>query len=206
MLTKHIVANLIDQLNMKSCIQNSYKNYHAQGLWCIDLFRSDKMNIKLFFLFPDIIKEKDYLVNPHNHGYNFTTEVLYGSVDHVVFKEKPYDPSIIASVGWKKHTYEWYKPRGEQLTEKGKVRLAIESCEKYTAGQGYYCDTDVIHSIITTDEPTCLLLCQFSDQSLKGKDIYIHPSKQSNVSSGYERFSPDEITGLLNMLKEKLEV
>jgi len=199
-IAKHIVANLIDQLSMKSCIQNSFKDYHAKGLWYIDLFRSEKMNMKLFFLIPELIEAKGvHLVNPHNHGYNFTTEVLYGSVQHDTFVEgEGYD--------YRKYTYDWYKPRDQRLIFQANLGLDIETSNIYTAGQGYYCDTQTIHSIIASDEPTCLLLYQFSDQELKSKDVYINRFAYRNEPVGYERFTPEEIKLMLGNLKKELGV
>jgi hypothetical protein len=204
--TKMEVKNLIGQLDMEKCLMNSFKNYHTEGLWYVNLFRDLDYTVKLYFMMPGLIKNRNvgYLVSPHTHAYNFTTEVLFGSVRHIILTEDaPKDPRH----QWYKYKYESMKQPDDRLNFIGETNLGIASDINYTQGQAYYVDTNMIHSlIIPEDEMTCLLLHQYEDKVLTGTDFYTTEPEKPSFKNIYKGYTRDEVNELLNILKLKIDL
>lgn len=131
--TKMLVKNLIEQLDMEKCLKNSFKNYHTEGLYYINLFRNLNLTIKLYFVITGLIKNRNvgYLVSPHTHAYNFTTEVLFGSIRHIILEEDNIKGSDCI---WNKYTYNSFKNPEERLSFIGKTNLAVVSDINYNFG------------------------------------------------------------------------
>jgi hypothetical protein len=201
--TKAMVKNLIEQLDMEKCLQNSFKNYHTEGLYYINLFRDLDLTVKLYFMMPGLVKNRNvgYLVSPHTHAYNFTTEVIKGSVRHLILTEDaPKDPNY----QWYKYKYESIKKPEDRLSYIGETNLGIESDFNYVQGQSYYVDTDTIHSLIVPeDEMTILLLHQFEDK-VSETDFYTTLSEKPSFKNIYKGYTEDEVKALLNIVMEEI--
>jgi hypothetical protein len=204
--TKYLVKNLIDQLNMEKCLQNSFKNYHTHGIYYINLFRDLDLTIKLYFIMPGKVAHnpEGFLVAPHKHAYNFSTQVLFGKMRHVVFEEKDYGDKN----NWYKYLYESYKKPEERLQLLNSTTLEVASDLIYTSGQSYFVDTDVTHSLVVPDlnEMTCLMLTQFADTQLNGTDFYSTSPTPPSFENIYEQFIENEVVDLLNILKKELKI
>jgi hypothetical protein len=198
--TKMLVKNLIEQLDMEKCLKNSFKNYHTEGLYYVNLFRDLDLTIKLYFLMPGKAKNRNvgYLVSPHTHAYNFTTEVLHGSIRHITLTEDgPKDPDL----QWYKYKYESAKKPEDRLNLVGETNLSIESDITYTQGQAYYVDTNTIHSLIAPeDQMTILLLHQYEDK-VSETDFYTTLSEKPSFKNIYRGYTEDEIKELLDLIK-----
>jgi hypothetical protein len=199
--TKMEVKNLIEQLDMEKCLKNSFKNYHTEGLWYINLFRDLDYTVKLYFMMPGLIANRNngYLVSPHNHAYNFTTEVLFGSVRHIIMSEQvPQEDNS----QWYKYSYHSSRKPNDRLEFVGRTNLGIESDINYTQGQAYYVDTNMLHSLIVPEhELTCLLLHQYEDKILDGTDFFSVEPVAPSFKNTYMEYKPSEINMLLDVLK-----
>jgi hypothetical protein len=201
--TRMLVKNLIDQLDMESCLKNSFKNYHTEGLYYINLFRDEKLTIKLYFMMPGIVQNANsgYLVSPHSHAYNFSTQVLFGEVQHVIFKEDE------DGRGWHKFTYESNKKPEDRFIYRKEVGLKAVGKSNYYTGEDYYLDTTQVHSLIVPEATiTCLLLHQYADTELNGTQFFSTSPEKPSSKNAYSTFTEHEVNLLLKLLKKRIGI
>lgn len=194
--TKLMVQNLVSNLNMEDCIKNSFKNHHVKGMNYINLLRDSRITLKLYFLDPELVKSnnQDHLVCPHNHRYNFNTEVLMGAVSNVLFEEVKGDD-------WNVYRYSSSKIGQDKFGEKSQCGLLETSRILYKPGQNYYMETDQIHTLVPSDEFTILLLYQFNN--LEGDTGFYTPTDVlPEFDEIYDKFTEQEINEYLAFLKK----
>jgi hypothetical protein len=204
--TKMLVKNLIEQLDMEKCLKNSFKNYHTEGLFYINLYRDNNLTIKLYFLMPGLVKNRNvgYLVSPHTHAYNFTTEVLFGSIRHITLKE---DKIREGEPTWYRYLYESFKSPEDRLSFSGATNLKVDTDIEYRKGEAYYVDTEMIHSLIAPENHmTCLLLHQYEDKVLDGTDFYTTVNETPSFRNIYAEYTEEEVNTLLNLVKLELGI
>jgi hypothetical protein len=152
---------------------------------------------------PGKVKNRNvgYLVSPHTHAYNFTTEVLKGSIRHITLTEDgPKDPNL----QWYKYKYESFKKPEERLSFVNETNLCIESDFNYVKGQSYYVDTNTIHSLVAPeDEMTILLLHQFTDR-VSETDFYTTLTEKPSFKNIYKEYSAKEVRELLDIALEEI--
>lgn len=198
--TKHMLRNLISNLDIQECINNSFKNYHTVGLDYVNLLRTDRLTLKLYFIDPIRVQpSKDgYLVNLHNHRYNFSTQVLYGSVTHLLFEEKEGE-------GWFRYDYNSDNSKDSRFQFVKETGLTVVDADYYVQGESYLCDIHQIHTLKLHEKPTCLLLHQYNDILMDGTKFYSRENTPPTLNSDlYQRFTTNEIINYLGQLHLEL--
>ena len=202
------IINPISNLEVKDCeveeiIANSFKNFHAKGLDYICIHRSKKETVKVYFLDGDVTKLPE-VINPHDHRYNFNTEVLAGAyVDHV-YKEESRDSRI----GDPYKTYAYLTPLngGNGFTEIGhkEVYLNRYRSARCTVGNlPIISPAPRIHTIQMINDQTVLMLRQFED--VLPLDVattcYIKEGYTKPDTTGlYDKFTADELIARLKII------
>lgn len=193
-----LVNNLAISLDYDEAIKHSYKNYHNVGLNYINLFRDERITIKLYLLDPaEITPNSDgFLVNPHNHRYNFSTTVLFGSIYNVSFREDRLNPLN----NYNPHVYHRFDYQGYQenssFVHYGKVELEPYNYSIYYPGESYHIDTHAVHSLELTEEKTGLLLIQYRDTILNGTKYYGRTMDAPNACKDdrlYQKYTKSEL-------------
>jgi hypothetical protein len=200
--TKYMIRNLISNLDIQDCINNSFKNYHTVGLDYVNLLRTDRLTLKLYFIDPSRVQpsQDGYLVNLHNHRYNFSTQVLYGSVSHLLFEETE-------GKGWFRYDYNSDNSKDSRFQFVKQTGLETLEDTLYKQGETYLCDIHQIHTLRLAGEPTCLLLHQYNDIMMDGTKFYSRENTPPTLNSDlYQRFTTDEIIDYLGRLHIELGV
>jgi hypothetical protein len=200
--TKHMIRNLISNLNIDDCINNSCKNYHTVGLDYINILRTDRLTLKLYFIDPSRVQpsEDGYFINLHNHRYNFSTQVLYGSVSHLLFEEREGND-------WFRYDYNSDNSKDSRFQLVKETGLTIVDATYYESGESYLCDIDQIHTLKLAGEPTCLLLHQYNDIMMDGTKFYSRNNTPPTLDNNlYQGFSEDEIYYYLAKVKYELDI
>lgn len=188
---------LIDDQNaaLATMADNSYCDFHAPGLDYLCLGRGPIQTTKAYFF--DRMADADKPVMPHNHRYDFYTQVLAGRCTHARFRLcSPTDPSPF------KRTYRqrcWNSPlidggKGWDIPDAGRVSL-VPMREEYMPGEGYFVSAEEIHDI-DVDRETVLLITQFPNRiprELPTSTYFpIQMMSLPDISGLYNRMTPSE--------------
>jgi hypothetical protein len=185
-------------------IANSYKNFHAKGLNYICLSRTPLATVKLYFFEGEVLTAPE-LVIPHNHRYNFITEVLAGTLRDKEYKEIEEAHLGLALRKAQKWKYMTPLNGGNGFTWESETNLWWYAEKEMTKGQSLYSPAHKIHTI-TIQPDTVLLLTQLRD--IVPLDAPTHSysftSKETkpNTSGLYEKFTEDELKTYLDKYEE----
>jgi hypothetical protein len=176
-----LLKNLLTGLTPEEVQQDSFLNYHAIGFNYLCLLRSPRLTVKMYFATKDLrpCGNEDYVVNPHDHSYNFHTLCLTGSVDNINFH-------VTDTPAGYYHAFRFDSDQ-KRFAREGRATLHGHR-DTYKAGDSYYLEHDVVHTI-SAQPGTSLLLIQYEKQ-LKGptrffsyednppslKNLYVRPS------------------------------
>jgi hypothetical protein len=176
MLHLNIAHNLLSQIRPEVAAQHSFLNYHAPGMDYLCLLRSDDLTVKLYMTNRGRLRTcgtMDFLVNPHNHAYNFMTYVISGHVTNINFVERD------DRKGWFRSNYKDRKVSDPKETSLHKI-----SSQVYRENENYYLDHWVIHTIsVPLHQQTCLMLFQYRDQP-KDHTLYFSPKAEAPNTEG----------------------
>lgn len=182
-------------------IANSYKNFHAKGLHYVCLERSPVVTLKAYFFEGDAVDLPEVVV-PHNHRYNFTTEVLAGELTDIEYTIVPVDMCETEEVA---QQWNYLTPLngGNGFTWVGETGLVREEDISLEAGGLLLSLHDKIHTI-RVKPGTVLLLSQMQDKVPVGRptQAYSFGTKEQkpNTSGLYEKFTLCEMIGRLQQL------
>jgi len=182
---------------IEEIIANSYKNFHAKGMDYLCLKRTEWHTQKVYFLDGDVTKIPE-VINPHNHRYDFRTQVLAGVMSNSEYIETE------ESDGKVYQEFEWRTPLlgGDGFTWKKETRL-FETKRFFYRKDGFYgMDARDFHTIRMHADQTVLLLDQWADIVPEDEPtITFVPDKTAPSLDGlYERFTADEITKRVKIL------
>lgn len=198
-MTRFFVRNMIENANPEEGVKHSFNNYHVEGVKYLNLLRSDRLTVKIYLLDPLLIKpnQDGFLVNPHDHRYNFGTTVLFGAVSNIVFHESP------QGNGWNHFKYQ---ADTKEFTPKGEVGLNMTEHLFYTSGQTYYTDIEDIHTLRLSDRLTGLLLLQYNDINSLTNFYGREPESPSSCKEAhlYQRFTVEEYQQWLGFVKARV--
>lgn len=189
-------------INLQSALANSYKNFHARGFDYLCLSRTPDLVRKVYF-FGDIAPDASEIVNPHDHRYNFSTEVLAGSVINQIYRT-----CSAGQRGARRYTRWQYRTPlngGSGFRFDDVYPLLMVNAHCYAEGERYNLSGDQIHTIAVKRD-TVLLLEQGPDQPLDCTFTYTprermpdHPPEMTGL---YERFTADEIRERVRWLNQ----
>lgn len=191
-------------LNIDEIVSNSYKNFHAKGLNYICLSRNGNATVKAYFFEGDIVSAPEVVV-PHNHRYDFVTEVLAGELvdkEYREVKEKDLGLGLRAVQRW-----EYMTPlnggKGFQWASESFLWWYGE--RTVAKGQSLFSPAHKIHTIKVKPD-TVLLLTQLRDKVPLDQPTLAYSfgtkEKKPNTSGLYESFTPDEVKKYLKQLKK----
>jgi len=186
-ILKSIVKHISDD-EINALAKNSVENHHVNGIQYLCLHRSNDLTVKVYFI-PGYANINDgYLVNPHNHRYDFDSEVISGEIEHHRFK-------VTKGKGeWEQLGYCHKKKDIEHLETE--VRLKTYKIESHKEGSGYHTDANEIHTLKVI-VPTILGLIQYKDVNFES---HLYARDGIKISNSCE-MSAQLYRQLLNNLK-----
>lgn len=141
-----------------------------------------------------------WVVNPHDHGYNFDTLVLAGECTNLTFAEQDGD-------GWW-HRFRFASPMrgGDGFSQQGRSGLRMTGRGVYQAGDSYSLRHSEIHTIaVPPATPTTLLLFQYRDVPAKPSTVFFHDDAEPPSLAGlYEPMGTGEYLRLLDQIERLL--
>lgn len=153
-MNPYTISRLLRQTNPEVACHYSVINHHVDGLHYLCLHRSEDLTIKVYIMEEPANPNGLYLVNPHTHRYAFSTVVLNGALDHVLFDKVEGDD-------WEEFRYD-PESRGKTLVQ----RCSLKS-RKQVQGfrSAYWLEPESIHTLQIRKEqgPLILGLAQMRD-------------------------------------------
>jgi len=180
---KSKVLALIDGIDIDIAFKNSYEAFHKPCVKYINLVRTQNYTAKIYVFDNVELNEQGYLVNPHNHAYNFTTHILVGGVRNVIFEVQPY------TLGdWQLCEYSTPLNGGDGSEIVTRCNLKEKSNYDYnTSVDIYNMDHRQVHTIIPrTDRTTILFLEQYRD--IVEKTHYLKPEFDNHHNCIHQKF------------------
>jgi hypothetical protein len=198
-VTMTMAQNLLRSIDWDVVASSSYKNYHANGLHYINLLRQDRLTIKLYIFTPQLLlNDRNWIVWPHNHSYNFHHVTILGDVTNHLFEIERGDDF---------HLFSYDTPlRGgkglQHLTTCGLREIGQQRCP---AGDGYYLDHQHIHTIsVTPGEWHAAILLQYDDV-LVTPTVMLSPEREPNCSRGlYDKMPRHIARELIDIVRDKM--
>lgn len=191
-------------MDISEIVANSYKNFHAKGSNYICLQRSPNVTIKAYFFEGDVTTASEAVV-PHNHRYDFVTEVLAGEMVDKHYKECPESHlgrALRAVQRWDYHTP---LNGGKGFKWASESFLWWQSEHELTKGHRLYSPAEKIHTIKVKPD-TVLLLTQMKDRLPEDQPTQAYSfgtKEQKPDNSGlYDKFTEDEVKDYLKKLEE----
>jgi len=197
--TRKKVLQMLEGLCPDIALDHSYKIFHTEGIRYINLVRTQHYTAKIYILESYSLNDQGYLVNPHNHSYDFTTNVLVGKVTNVLFRIEPY------SLGdW--HLCEYKTPLngGKGSRKKTKCTVHEMSREEFCRNQSYDMNHKDLHTLIPSIgwSETILFLEQFQDVNKTTHFLSKEPDSDECV---YERYTKSEMIQEITHLRKELK-
>jgi hypothetical protein len=191
-----------DSVVLEEVLANSYKDFHCKGLDYICLQRLPFLTVKAYF-FEDRVVDLPEVVHPHDHRYDFTTEVMSGKLANHLYSTSP--------IQWSKHPsfpyrrYDWDTPLngGNGFSGGEDELLWLASTYEYGPGRKYRMGYDDLHTIQILEPETCIVVFQYETKVPAGKPTSTYcvgdPPKLNNL---YNRFTADQAVKRISLLQE----
>lgn len=188
-------------MQIEQMIEHSYRNFHVKGFDYVCLKRSPRHTRKAYF-FDGAVSQLPEVVNPHDHRYHFTTQVIAGVMSNSTYTEV----GMGHPDGVPYHRFSWDTPLngGSGFKFEKTTNLVEMRRYRYTPGEVYLMRAEELHTIRMHAEGTVILLDQFEDVVPVGTptSTFMHDRAPPEMSGLYERFSPDQLIRRLNQLRE----
>jgi len=143
------------------CLEQSFFQYHVPEITYFNLITEPNFRLKLYFIRKP--KDREYLVSPHSHKYNFYTEVLSGEVQNCLFDE-------IDSMGQYSNAQRNYVSDLGNFDENQISRNCFLQPSKYWPAylpvSGYYMDYRQIHTLKILSDTVILLLREYRKEAV----------------------------------------
>jgi hypothetical protein len=192
-------------MQFRDILKNSYKNFHAKGLHYLCLQRTELVTVKAYF-FEDTASKSPEVVVPHNHRYDFITEVITGELQDHTYQEVPVRGHDTHADVALYNKFNFYTPLngGEGFVFCKPVVLKKRSITTRRAGETLGRSSEQIHTI-SVKPNTILLLTQLRDknsidvpsQAYSSADRELFP----NTSGLYDGMDADTAIGYLEILQ-----
>lgn len=190
-------------MNIEEILENSYKNFHAKGLHYICLQRSPLVTVKAYFFEGDVVNAAEVVV-PHNHRYDFVTEVLAGELLDKEYREVVKNPGLATRLVQR---WDYMTPLngGKGFKWASEAHLWWFKEHVRSKGETLFSTHDKIHTISVKPD-TVLLLTQLHDKLALDKptQAYSFGSKEQKPSTSglYDKFKADEVLKYIEQLKQ----
>jgi hypothetical protein len=178
-------------------LANSYRDFHVKGFDYICLYRTPTLTQKLY-TFMDDAADSAEVVAPHDHRYDFDTEVLAGTVTNHTYIPDARTGRVMAR--W---NFETPLNGGTGFSFAGYTRLRKFDQWAYGKGERYYMLAEELHTI-TVKADTVLLLEQYDDRKgVKHTSTFTH-GYEPKIDGLYVRFTEEQLMHKLRYLKDRL--
>lgn len=185
--------------------ENSYFNYHTQGLHYLNLSRGAEITLKLYYIPETVNRNEGFLVLPHNHRYNFQTFVLKGMLYHYRFEKIALDAEEHPSHRFHQFDYSCHTKR---LIYDGLTKLKVRKREYCCSKDTYYVHPDEIHTLEILEGPVVLAILQgpnshfkdssiFSQNTVLENDCKLPPNNSSPMTPGEYIHAARQILNIL---------
>lgn len=180
-------------------LQNSYRDFHRKGFNYICLRRSETSTLKLYSFADDLTNEVTDVVNPHDHRYDFSTTVLQGELQNIL-----YSPDI---TGEKYYRFNYRTPlnNGNGFEFAGETKLEILSKKRFGIGMTCRMLAEQIHTI-KVKPGTLLLLKQEADKNVEFSTTYSKDPTAPELSGLYSKFTFTQLKDHLQRICEKANI
>lgn len=193
-------------MTLETMVANSFKNFHAKGLHYICLSRNEYSTVKLYFFEGDVANCSEVVV-PHNHRYDFVTEVIAGNLIDKEYKEVTEPNKGLALRKAQKWEYMTPLNGGKGFKWKAETNLWWFAEHERTKGQSLFSPANKIHTIKIAPD-TVLLLTQLRDivpiDTPTAAYSFSSKEQKPNTSGLYEKFTEDELSKYLGKFKALL--
>lgn len=197
--------NLPERINLDEVLANSYRDFHVKGFDYICLQRSPRETWKLYFFEGDVEKAPE-VVHPHDHRYCFSTDVMSGSVENVLYEES--SPQL--SFGAKPfNRFEWRTPlnpgpSGFTFAGETYLKEKVRNCYSKQGPSCYWLTHDAIHTIRIAAPETVILLRQYEDKVPMDVPTSTYSQGDAPSIDGlYSRFTADTLLARLRTFEER---
>lgn len=192
---------------MTLLINNSSVNHHAPGLdyACLERYASGDYTLKLYDLRGTA--KRTWLVNPHNHRYNFRTHVISGQVSNSMFNEV----SSSSSRCYRSYLYNPFKDEGERFKKGREINLRRSAVRSSTSlpGQSYDMDHKEIHTILDNAADSMIVIQQYEDCIPDDQPtmtyVPILKKEKIDLSGLYGKMSEERYVEILKQAKINME-
>jgi len=177
---------------IEDALKHSYRNFHAKGFDYLCLKRSAKETVKIY-TFADEAAYSSEVVCPHDHRYDFTTTVLAGTLQNLVYVPRMNHYSQL----FYRHNYRTPLNGGNGFEPAGATYLALTEHSIY--GNGEICQmlAEQIHTI-RVDSRSILMLEQAEDRNVVHTATYSRHETMPSLSGLYRRFYEGEFMDKLH--------
>ena len=193
MNARSLFRNLLDQVDLAAAQNASFYNWHAVGFDYLCLHRTPGLTVKLYMNRPGELRpcgNGDYLVNPHDHAYNFDTYVIHGVVTNVMFRPRGLGDYVL----WD------YDGATREATQRENYSWDLKEIMRlrHPAGSSYAMRADEIHTIeVRRDDPVCMLLLQY-ESTTKRTRLFTHESTPPSRDGLYLKPTRNETIRLVD--------
>ena len=200
----------LSEMQIDTMVQNSFKNFHTKGFDYLCLHRTPYMTEKIYFFEGDVAQMPE-VVNPHDHRYNFETQVLTGIMSDSSYRvlTEPYSGELRGTEVVPFYEHEWRTPlnggsgaeylRDVYLHEFKRVMLR----KREKLGTKY----SNIHTIRMHTDTCVIRLVQYSDVVPVDKPsrLFMAEKQAPNLDGLYERMTVDHCLMRYNQYQELLK-
>lgn len=178
---------------------HSFRNYHARGVDYVCLSRHKLLTVKAYF-FDDGLQHGNVfgVVSPHDHRYDFASEVVAGRLHDVAWAEDSISPVIA-------QRFLWRSPLcgGSGFAWDAEVRLTCAGSQRVDSGQRYLRSYDAIHTLATIQPRTVVVQRQYASArgSSEPTRTYCRDREPPSLDGLYEKHNSDQIITRLRQLE-----
>lgn len=178
----------LDDAQLAEVMAHSYKDFHAKGLHYICLKRSLTLTEKIYFFEGDV-RHLPEVVHPHDHRYDFRTDVLAGMVTNSLFVEHE------AGEVFQRFAYRTPLNGGSGFRWLRETRLLRTRESAYGPGASYMMPFDRFHTLRVVRDGTVLRLRQYRDRIPIGQPTatFTRSKEPPSLDGLYGKFTADEI-------------
>ncbi|APQ42154.1 hypothetical protein PBI_MRMAGOO_50 [Mycobacterium phage MrMagoo] len=195
-----------DDLDVDELLQHSYKDFHAKGLDYLCLHRDRGLTLKAYFFAEGMESQKfGEVINPHDHRYHFTTQLMSGIITNKWYQYALMDFPANAQLY---NAFGWLTPLngGQGFSELSKP-VHLQNHKTLTLawpGGQYVMDAHELHTIQVGARETCIVLAQYEDVVPLDQPTltFTKADEPPSLAGLYTEFKPDELVARINLLRE----
>jgi hypothetical protein len=184
-------------VSIEDALAHSYRDFHVKGFDYICLERGAERTIKLY-AFADEVANAGEVVNPHDHRYDFHTDVLAGHLANQV-----YVPAV-EGMPYRRFNYATPLNGGSGFHLAGMTALREAGAFGFGPGERCYMVAEQIHTIRVKPR-TVVRLTQGPDRDIPVTSTYTRGSAAPALDGLYSRFTEGQLVDRLRSIQAILD-